>query len=65
MNNVVIAVGNSVCIQSVQEHSQRPYSSIVPTGIDFNVKGEFSYVNDELVPGGRRSPDLFLEILDR
>lgn len=42
-------------------HSQRPYKDLVPTGIDFSVQGEFSFVNDQLVPGvNRRDPDLFL-----
>jgi hypothetical protein len=61
----VIAVKQSVCIKSVKENSQRPYSNLVPTGIDFSVRGEFSFVNDQLVPGGKRDPDLFLEILEK
>lgn len=35
---------------NVNEHSKRPYSKVVPSGIDFSIQGEFSFVNDQLVP---------------
>ena len=42
----------------------RPYSEIVPSGIDFSVHQEFSFINDQLIPDApkedRRDPDKYL-----
>ena len=65
---MVIAGQRSVCIMNVDEYSQRPYQNVAATGIDFSVQGEFTYVNDILVPeapeGKFRDPNLFLKMLD-
>lgn len=67
-NHVLIAVKRSVCIKQIDEHAVRPYRTLVPSGIDFSIQGEFSFVNDQLVPDAsqyeRRDPDKFLQILE-
>lgn len=62
-NHVLIAVKEAICIKSVQYHSERPYKTLVTSGLDFSANGELSFVNDQLVTGsgGKRDPDLFLD----
>jgi hypothetical protein len=61
---VILAVKGSICIKKLDEHAVRPYSEIVPSGIDFSVHQEFSFINDQLIPDApkedRRDPDKYL-----
>jgi hypothetical protein len=43
---VLIAIKRAICVKSIQHHSERPYKTIVPSGLDFSVQGELSFVND-------------------
>lgn len=50
-NHVLIAKKNAICIKNIQEHSKRPFKTLIPSGLDFCVQGELSFVNDQLVTG--------------
>ena len=56
-------------IKEVSKAEDRPYSSIVTTGLDFSTLDDFVFVNDKLIPGASkvgeyRDPDYFLRSLE-
>jgi len=56
-------------IKEVSKASERPYSNIVTTGLDFSTLDDFVFVNDKLIPsasraGEYRDPDYFLRSLE-
>ena len=68
-NLVVLLTKRSIVIKEVSKASDRPYSNIVTTGLDFSPLDDFVFVNDKLIPnacqtGEYRDPDYFLRSLE-
>jgi hypothetical protein len=44
--HVILLSKTSIFVKSLSEDSKRPFTGVVPSGLDFSVQGEFSFVND-------------------